>query len=105
MNILFDQGVPVPLRLHLAGHTVTTTYEQGWSTLANGELLDAAESAGFQVMITTDQNLKRQQRLKGRAVAIVVLMSTSWPRIEKRVDDVSMAVDRVRPGQYVEVPI
>ncbi len=53
MNILFDQGTPVPLRRYLVGHTVRTAYEQGWSNLTNGELLDTAEHASYQVFVTT----------------------------------------------------
>lgn len=61
MKILFDQGTPVPLRELLLDHVVETVYERGWSTLSNGRLLDAAEKEGFQVLITTDQNLRFQQ--------------------------------------------
>jgi hypothetical protein len=57
VRILFDQGTPVPLRLVIAHHTVSTAYELGWSTLKNGELLQAAEDAGFEVLVTTDTNL------------------------------------------------
>ena len=74
MRILFDQGTPVPLRRHLSEHTVTTVYEEGWSNLSNGELLDAAESAGYQLFVTTDQNLRYQQNLRERQLAIVVLL-------------------------------
>jgi hypothetical protein len=63
MRILFDQGTPTPLRYHLLGHQVALAYEQGWSTLENGELLNAAEAAGFEVLITTDKNLRYQQNL------------------------------------------
>lgn len=66
MNILFDQGTPVPLRRLLAGHAVDTAFERGWSHLQNGALLDAAEGAGYELLITTDQNLKPQQNLSGR---------------------------------------
>jgi hypothetical protein len=47
MRILFDQGTPVPLRDALTGHTVETTYERGWDRMSNGDLLTAAETAGF----------------------------------------------------------
>jgi len=66
MKILFDQGTPVPLRRHLAGHAVDVVYERGWSHLSNGSLLDAAERDGYQLLITTDQNLKYQQNLADR---------------------------------------
>jgi hypothetical protein len=72
MKILFDQGTPVPLRRHLRGHSVTTAYEQGWSNLSNCELLKAAEEAGYQLFVTTDQNLRYQQNLRERQMAIIV---------------------------------
>ena len=55
MKILFDQGTPVPLRRHLAGHSVDTASEQGWSDLDNGDLIENAEHEGYEVLITTDQ--------------------------------------------------
>ena len=59
LKILFDQGTPVPLRKHLE-HQVSTAYEQQWDALSNGDLLTAAESEGFDVLVTTDQNLQYQ---------------------------------------------
>lgn len=105
MNILFDQGTPVPLRKHLRNHTVTTTYEQGWSSLANGHLLAQAEQAGIDLLITTDQNLRYQQNLSTRRIAILVLRSTSWPKIQTRLEAIRDAVERVSPGTYDEVAI
>jgi len=60
LNVLFDQGTPVPLRSELTTHSVSTAHELGWSTLENGELLAAAEAEGFEVFVTTDRNLKYQ---------------------------------------------
>jgi len=82
VRVLFDQGTPVPLRESLTQHEVSTAYERGWSNLTNGELLDIAEQEGFTVFVTTDLNLKYQQNLSVRRIAIVVLTSTSWPRIQ-----------------------
>ena len=79
MRILFDQGTPVPLRNYLAGHEVSTAAEMGWSTLSNGELLDAVEKE-FDVLVTTDQALKSQQDLSRYKLAIVVLPFASWPK-------------------------
>src|SRR5262245_51822959 len=98
MNILFDQGTPVPLRRYLVGHSVTTAYEQGWSNIVNGQLLDAAEQAGYQLLITTDQNLQYQQNLTGRQLAILVLRSTSWPRIQVHIDVIREVIDRIGAG-------
>jgi hypothetical protein len=102
MQVLFDQGTPVPLRRYLTPHAVTTVFEKGWSTLQNGELLSVAEREGFEVLVTTDQNLKYQQNLKERQLAIVVLMTTSWPRIERKVDHVVATINAVKPGDYIE---
>jgi len=105
MKILFDQGTPVPLRRYLTGHSVDTAYERGWSELRNGDLLERAERDGYELLITTDQNLKHQQNLGQSRLGILVLLSTSWPRIQLRIDDVKAAVNRMRPGEYGELPI
>ena len=105
MRVLFDQGTPVPLRKHLVAHQVTTIFELGWSNLKNGELLQKSEESGFSVLVTTDQNLRYQQNLSSRKIAIVVLTTTSWPRIERAVERVAKAVDSAAPSSYVEIVI
>ena len=105
MKILFDQGTPAPLRRELVGHSVETAYERGWSTLQNGELITAAEAEGFEIFVTTDKNLKYQQNLKARSLSIVILLSTSWPRIQSALPAVLTAVNGAVSGGYVEVPI
>jgi hypothetical protein len=105
VKVLFDQGTPVPLRRHLRSHDVTTVYELAWTTLRNGDLIAQAEAGGFDVLITTDQNLKYQQNLSHRRLAVVVLLSTSWPKIQARVSAVAKAVDGATPGSYTEVTI
>jgi hypothetical protein len=103
MRILFDQGTPVPLRQHLTSHRVDTAFERGWSTLRNGELLDIAEHERYDLLITTDQNLRYQQQLAARQLAIIVLLSTSWPRIQRRIEAIQAAVERVVSGGYEEI--
>jgi hypothetical protein len=105
MRILFDQGTPAPLRQLLAGHQVITAFELGWSTLKNGDLLGAAEQEGFDLFITTDRNLQYQQNLASRRIAIMVLSTTSWPRIRKAADQVRKAVDACAQAAFVELPI
>ena len=105
MRVLFDQGTPVPLRHALAGHSVSTAYELGWATLKNGELLTSAEEKGFEVLVTTDTNLRYQQNLSARKIAVVVLSTTSWPRIRIAVESVSSAVNSASVGSYVEVAV
>ena len=103
--MLFDQGTPAPLRDHLAGHDVKTVFEIGWSTVSNGDLLSRAEAAGYAALVTTDQNLKYQQNLPQRRIAIAVLTKASWPRIQRHIEAVRAAIDTLGPGQYVEIPI
>lgn len=105
MRILFDQGTPVPLRQHLTSHVVDTAFERGWSTLRNGELLAVVEHERYDLLITTDQSLRYQQRLAARPLAIIVLLSTSWPRIQRRIEAIQAAVERVVPGGYAEIAI
>ena len=105
MRILFDQGTPVSLCRGLAGHQVETAYERGWSRLKNGDLLEAAERAGFAVLVTTDTNLRYQQQLAGRRIAIVVLTTTSWPRIQRALDAVVGVIDGATTAGYTEVVI
>ncbi len=101
MRILFDQGTPVPLRHHLAAHVIETAFELGWSTLENGALLAAAEDS-FDLLITTDQKLRHQQKLAGKKLTILVLMTTSWPRIQKSIPQIREAIDRSTPGDLLE---
>ncbi len=103
MRVLFDQGTPVPLKASLGEHEVSTAYELGWSTLKNGDLLDAAEKEGFEVLITTDGNLRHQQDLSARSIAIIVLATTSWPRIRRGIPTVVRAVNGALPESYVEL--
>ena len=103
MKILFDQGTPAPLRHALAGHTVTTAFEQGWSSLENGDLIRTAEADGFDALITTDRNLKYQQNLRGRKLAILVLPTTSWPKIQKHLEKISTDANSLKPGEYREL--
>ena len=106
MKVLFDQGVPAPLRRHLAGHVVDTAFVRGWSNLRNSALLDQAEKRdGYQLLVTTDQNLRHQQILEDRRLAIAVLFAASWPRIRQRVDDIRAVVEQIGSGQYMGVSI
>ena len=97
MRILFDQGVPAPLRKSLAPHTVATAYEMGWSQLSNDDLLDSAETQ-FDGFITTDQSLRYQQNLSTRRIAILVLPTTSWPVMKANITQVIAEVNALQPG-------
>jgi len=103
MKVLFDQGTPLPLRRFLHPHEVDSAAERGWSELDNGELLDQAEAGGYDALITTDQNLRYQQNLQGRRIGILVLLTTSWPRIQGRAEEVRVALESLGEGGYAEV--
>lgn len=103
MKVLFDQGTPVPLRRLLHPHKVDTAEERLWSRLQNGQLLDQAEANGYEALITTDQNLRYQQNLSGRKIRVIVLMTTSWPRIQKKAEAIRAAVESLAEGGYVEI--
>ena len=105
MLVLFDQGTPVPLRPFLTGHIIRTAAEQQWTTLENGQLLDVAEAAGFDVLLTTDKNIRHQQNLAGRKIAIVVLGQPRWPIVRPHALRVAVAVNAATPGSYTEVNI
>ena len=103
MRILFDQGTPVPLKQHFPDHQVQTAFELGWSRLTNGDLLAAAEKQ-FDVLVTTDQNLRYQQSLAGRRLAVLVLPTTSWLRLQNRIDEIVKALTSLETGGYLELP-
>jgi len=105
MKILFDQCTPVPLRRHLHPHLVDTSAERGWSALRNGDLLNCAESDDYDALVTTDRNLTYQQNLTKRKIRILVLTTTSWPRISKKVHQIREALESLDIGGYVEVQI
>ena len=81
---------------------VETAYELGWSRLSNAELLTAAEGR-FDVLVTTDRNLRHQQSLAGRKLAVLVLPTTSWPRLEAHADKIASSLASMKPGQLLEL--
>ena len=105
MRILFDHSTPAPLRYALEGHVVVEAVERGWERLANGALLDAAEAAGFELFVTADKNIRYQQNLNGRKIAIVALGNAQWPVLRQYVERVVAAVDAAAPGGYFEVDV
>jgi hypothetical protein len=100
MLILFDHGTPANLRRSLIGHTVVTAYELGWATLKNGALLQSAELAGYELLITTDKNLAYQQNLRERKIAIIALGQANWPIVKTHIRRIVEAVDAAAAGSY-----
>lgn len=103
MRVLLDQATPVPIHRFLRGHSVSTAAREGWDRLQNGDLLDAAEAAGFDVFVTTDKNMRYQQNLGSRKIAIVVLGTQQWPELRRHVQLVAAAINKATPGAYLEL--
>ena len=105
MFVLFDQGTPIPIGTFLKEHTVQTTSQRGWDELKNGELLKAAEEAGFEVFLTPDKNIRYQQNLAIRTIAVVVLGNPQWPVLRLHVERVVAAVNSATPDSYTEIEV
>jgi len=105
MRVLLDHSVPAPLRHHLPGHEVIEAAAIGWERLSNGKLLAAAEADGFEVFVTSDKNLRYQQNLSGRRIALVILGQGQWPAIRPYVGRVRDAVNAAQPISFLEVDI
>ena len=104
MLVLFDNGTPRTLARFLIGrHTVTEARARGWDRLENGALLTAAEASDFNVLVTTDKNMRYQQNLTGRKIAVVVLGKGRWSLIKPHVARVVAAIDNATPGSFAEV--
>ena|SRR5664279_5242549 len=105
MLVLFDHGTPRGLASFLVGHEIKTAQAQGWDILSNGELLAEAENAGFEVLVTTDKNIRYQQNLTNRKIAIVVIGNPLWPILRLHTTLVLSAVNNAHPGSYTQVDI
>ena len=105
MLILLDHGTPRPLRAYLPGHTIHAAAQMGWHLLPDGTVLTMAEEAGYDLLITPDQRIRYQQNLANRKIAILVLMKNDWSLIRPHVDDINAAIDRIQPGDCVEIEI
>jgi hypothetical protein len=103
--VLFDHNVPRGLARTLKAHTVVEARARGWHLLKNGELLQAAEDAAFDVLVTSDKGIKHQQNLTGRKIALVVLSQGRWKPVSQRLEAIAAAVDAARPGSYTEVEL
>lgn len=105
MLVLFDHGTPRGIARSLHPHTIKEARAQGWDTLTNGELLRVAEKAGFDLLLTTDKNLRFQQNLRGRKIAIVVLSNSRWRLVRRALDSIATAVNAAKPGSFTVVDI
>jgi len=102
-RLLLDANIPHGLTGLLPDYEVRTAFRMGWNLLSNGVLLAAAEADGFDLMITADQNIRYQQNLAGRRIALVALSTSHWETVRDNLDMILRAVEAARPGSYAEV--
>ena len=100
MRILLDENTPRGVRRILASHDVRTPAEMGWARFSNGQLLDEAEKAGFDALVTCDQNFASQQNITGRKIAVVVFSTNRWATIRAQPQSVQRAVANASPGTF-----
>ena len=105
MKILFDANTPAPLAGFLLSHEVKRSDQLGWQGLENGDLLEAAEQGGFDLLLTCDQNVPYQQNFTNRKLALLILSSNHWPTLRPIATRIASAVDFVQPGQIVRLDI
>jgi len=105
MKILFDNGTPNPIARSLIGHEIAYARRIGWHELKNGDLIQQAEQAGYEVLLSTDKNIRYQQNLTGRKIALVILGNQQWPLVKLHLDKIAAAVNAATPGSFTEVDI
>jgi hypothetical protein len=104
-RLLLDANMSRGLLAALSDHRIETSHQMGWDSLGNGELLTAAETAGFDAMITADRNIQYQQNMAGRRIALVVLDTNHWPTIRDNLSVLVDAIARIQPGDYRHVSL
>jgi predicted nuclease of predicted toxin-antitoxin system len=106
MKVLIDECAPRALKTFLTnhGHESLTVQEAGWAGKQNGELLKLAET-DFDALVTVDTNLRYQQNMEGRRIAIVILQSSSnrLEHVRQYFSACVLALDRIKPGEIVQV--
>ena len=100
MKVLMDECVPTPLRKVLSNHEFSTIDDLGWKGIKNGALV--AKAAGqFDALITADKNLRYQQNLPQRSMAVLELPTPHWPTLRQHVAEIQRAMDALKPNDYV----
>jgi len=102
MKIIFDENVPWPLRQLLPGHDITSVQREGFSGTENGELL-ALLDGRFDLFILCDKNLRYQQNLSDRRIAIIELPTNRWPILKNLQDDILQAINDSKPSGYLTI--
>ena len=105
MNLVFDQNIPKPLLKSFSGHKVAHAPDLGWGELENGALITAAEQAGYDVLVTSDQNIRYQQNLTRRDIGLVALSTNLWPVIRQNLSRVVADILQATRRCYIAVEL
>jgi predicted nuclease of predicted toxin-antitoxin system len=107
VRVLLDEQLPRQLVPYLVGHDTRTVQEEGWAGLKNGELLQQAEVAGFEIFLTSDQNLEFQQNLKKSRLLVVILsaVSNAIEDLLPLIPEALAAMGEAKPGQAIRISI
>ena len=98
MKVLFDEDVPAKLARSLPRHETHTVVSMQWGGIKNGELLALIERERFDVFLTGDKNMDKQQRLEGRPFAVLIMSAINWPVVKLHIETISVALDAAQPG-------
>jgi hypothetical protein len=105
LKVLLDECTPRVLKTQLRSHDVYTVQDRGWAGVKNGALLDLAERAGFEVLVTSDQRLCYEQDLSKRSLGVLVLPSNQVPVVLRLVPDIDKALAKLADGVVIELPL
>jgi predicted nuclease of predicted toxin-antitoxin system len=98
LKVLFDEDVPGKLARSLPRHEIHTVVSMQWGSIKNGELLTLIERERFDVFLTGDKNMDKQQRLEGRPFAVLIMSAINWPVVGPHIDKISVALDKAEAG-------
>lgn len=99
MKVLFDEDVPAKLTRALPRHEIHTVVSMQWGGIKNGALLTLIERERFEVFLTGDKNMGKQQRLEGRPFAVPIMSAINWPVVRPYIQKISAAIDEAEPGK------
>lgn len=103
MRVLLDENMPHQLRAHLPDHELFTAVYVGFGGFKNGELLKAAEDAGYEILLTGDLSLEYQQNMTGRKIAVVSLSANNWRLVQVHIPSIAAAIAASHPGSFSRV--
>jgi predicted nuclease of predicted toxin-antitoxin system len=103
LKVLLDEDVPAKLARALVGHDIRTVVAMQWGGIKNGELLKLIEQEGFDVFLTGDKNMDKQQQLEGRPFAVLVLSAINWPVVRPHIGTISHALEEVKAGTVTTI--